>query len=128
MATKNKNFTALDTRANTGSQVKKTIDSATGRRGRQTTATPEEQAERMANLSTQGRKGCKSVRLNLAMTPENHQFIMVLSKVTGRTQAKMVNGIIAAYRNEHPELLEKAHEAIASITSGVFANEDLADE
>ena len=123
-----KDFSKLDISASTGAKVRSTIESATGRRGQQATATPEEQAERAATLTTQGRKGCKAVRINMAFTPENHTFIKVMSKATGRTMAKMINDIIAAYRNEHPELLEKANDFLDFINSGVFTDEDSDNE
>lgn len=92
--------------------------------GQQATASRVEQKKRKSAMRTQGRKGCKMTRLNLAMTPENHEFIKVLSKVTGTTMAKVVNGLIATYRKEHPELLSKANALLDDIQARLFENSE----
>lgn len=107
---------------NTGSRVKSNIESATGKKGQQATATPEEQAERAAELRTQGRKGCKAIRINMAFTPDNHTFIKLMAKASGRTMTEMANDIITAYRTEHPEFMEKASGFLDFINSGLFSN------
>lgn len=83
-------------------------------------ASPQEQAERMAELRTQGRKGCKAVRINMAFTPDNHEFIKVLARASGRTMTEFTNLVIAAYRGEHPELMEQAAQFLETVNSGVF--------
>lgn len=115
MATK-KDFSNI----NTG-RVQSVIEQATGKRGQQATASPEEQAERAAELRTQGRKGCKAPRINLAFTTENHEFIKVMAKASGRTMTQLTNDVIAAYRNEHPEFMEQAHNFLDFINSGAFS-------
>ena len=71
--------------------------------GQQDTASAEEQAWRMASLKTQGRKGCKAPRINLAFTPENHEFIRVFARATGRTMTETVNDIIENFKSEIPK-------------------------
>lgn len=115
MATK-KDFSTIST-----GRVQSVIEQATGKRGQQATASPEEQAERAAELRTQGRKGCKAPRINLAFTTENHEFVKVMAKASGRTMTTMVNDIITAYRNEHPEFMEQAHNFLDYINSGAFS-------
>ncbi len=105
---------------NTG-RVYGAIEQATSKKGQQGTASPQEAAERAAQLKTQGRKGCKATRINMAFTPENHEFIKVMSKATGRTMTEMCNEIITAYRNEHPEFMEKAAGFLDFINSGSFS-------
>ena len=102
MATK-KDFTGI----NTG-KVYGAIEQATSRKGQQGTASPQEAAERAANLKTQGRKGCKAIRINMAFTPDNHEFIKVMASVTGKTMTEFTNLAIQRYREEHPELYDKA--------------------
>ena len=102
MATK-KDFSGI----NTG-KVYGAIEQATSRKGQQGTASPQEAAERAANLKTQGRKGCKAVRINMAFTPDNHEFIKVMASVTGKTMTEFTNLAIQRYREEHPELYDKA--------------------
>ncbi len=80
--------------------------------GQQGTAGEAEQAQRAAEMRTQGRKGCKAVRINMALSTENHEFVKLLSKASGQTMTNLVNSIVAAYRKEHPELTRKAKEYI----------------
>lgn len=70
--------------------------------GQQKTASPEEIAERMATLRTQGRKGCRAVRINMAFTPENHEFIKRVARASGQTMTEFTNRIVEIYRREHP--------------------------
>lgn len=92
---------------NTG-RVYGAIEQATSNKGQQGTASPQEQAERAANLKTQGRKGCKAIRINMAFTPENHEFIKVMATISGKTMTEFTNLVIERYRTEHPEIFEQA--------------------
>ena len=92
---------------NTG-RVYGAIEQATSRKGQQGTASPQEAAERAAQLKTQGRKGCKANRINMAFTPENHEFIKVMATISGKTMTEFANLIVERYRNEHPEIYEQA--------------------
>lgn len=91
------------------SKVYDSIATATTKKGQHTNASPEEQAERAEAMRTQGRKGCKAIRINMAFTPENHQFIKLMAKATGRTMTEYCNMIVKAYRKEHPEFEEEAN-------------------
>lgn len=71
--------------------------------------TPEEKARRASAMQTQGRKGCKAVRINMAFSPENHEFIKTLAAATGQNMTQFLNYIVMRYRTEHPELMEQAH-------------------
>jgi hypothetical protein len=97
------------------------IEQATSEKGQQGTASPQEAQERMEQLKTQGRKGCKAIRINMAFTPSNHEFIKVLARATGRTMTDFTNLVIEAYRNEHPELMEQAHTFLDTVNSGIFS-------
>lgn len=77
-------------------------------KGKHVEASPAEQAERMASLKTQGKKGCKAVRINMAFTPDNHEFIKVMAKMTGHSMTEFTNIVIERYRQEHPDLYEDA--------------------
>ncbi len=92
---------------NTG-RVYGAIEQATSRKGQQGTASPQEAAERAAQLKTQGRKGCKAIRINMAFTPENHEFIKVMATISGKTMTEFANLVIERYRTEHPEIFEQA--------------------
>ena len=106
---------------NTG-RVYGAIEQATSRKGQQGTASPQEQAERAEELRTQGRKGCKAVRINMAFSPSNHEFIKVMAKASGRTMTEMTNAIISAYMREHPEIMDQARAFLDTINSGAFSS------
>ena len=96
---------------NTG-RVYGAIEQATSRKGQQGTASPQEAQERAAQLKTQGRKGCKAIRINMAFTPENHEFIKIMAKISGKTMTEFANLVVERYRNEHPDLYEQANAII----------------
>ena len=99
---------------NTG-RVYGAIEQATSRKGQQGTASPQEAAERASNLKTQGRKGCKATRINMAFTPENHQFIKTMARISGQTMTEFTNLVIERYRTEHPEIYEQAKAIIDNL-------------
>lgn len=106
---------------NTG-RVYESIEKATSTKGQQGKASPQEAEQRKAELKTQGRKGCKAIRINMAFTPDNHEFIKVLAKASGKSMTEFTNLVIAAYRNEHPELLAKANDFLETVNSGAFSS------
>ena len=112
-----KDFTKL----NTGSRVYSSIEQATSTKGQQGTASPEEIEERKEALQTQGRKGAKAVRINMAFTPSNHEFVKVMAKASGKSMTEFTNLVIAAYRNEHPEIMREAQSFLDTINSGAFS-------
>lgn len=99
---------------NTG-KVYATIEQATSNRGQQGTASPQEAAARKSALKTQGRKGCKAIRINMAFTPENHDFIKVMAKISGKTMTEFINLTIETYRKEHGEQYEAAKAIIEKL-------------
>ena len=117
MATKKNDFSGI----NTG-RVYNTIEQATSRKGQQGTASPQEAQERREALKTQGRKGAKAIRINMAFSPSNHEFIKVLSKASGRTMTEFTNDIVTAYRNEHPEFMEQANNFLNASNSGIYSS------
>jgi hypothetical protein len=107
---------------NTG-RVFNTINQATTNRGQQAEAGPEEQAARIEQRKTQGRKGCHlpGQRLNLLLDPDNHEFIKIMSKATGRSMTEFTNLIISAYQKEHPEIMKQAREFLDVVNSKEFS-------
>ena len=99
-----------------------TVAQATGNTSARSSAGKEEQAARAAALQTQGRKGCKAIRINMAFTPENHEFIKVMAKASGRTMTEFTNLVIAAYQREHPEIMEQARGFLNTINFGAFSS------
>jgi hypothetical protein len=106
MATK-KDFSKI----NTG-RVYGVIEQATSAAGQQGAATAEERAERASTMKTQGRKGCKLQRINMAFTPENYEFISVMAKLTGKTLTGFCNYAIEKYREQNGDLYEQAKNLI----------------
>ncbi len=84
-------------------------------RGQQSPLTPEEKAEREAAGRTQGRKGCKADRINMAFTTENYRFIRVMSKIAGMTMTGFVNRVVQEYCTEHAEVYEQANRLFAEL-------------
>jgi len=111
MASKKTDFAAG---VNTG-RVFTALRQATSTKGQQGTVSPAEAQERAEQLRTQGRKGCKAVRINMAFTPSNHEFIKVLSTITGQTMTEFTNQVIAQYREEHPEIFDQAKAIIDQV-------------
>ena len=108
MASK-KDFSSMDT-GNAG-KLQSTIAQATSKKGRQRKVTEQEAAERAAKLETQGRKGCKAKRINMAFTPENYDFIVIGKNLSGgkyKTMTQYVNHIIEVYRTERQAIYEQA--------------------
>ena len=117
-----KDFGAISTNRATGGELAQTAAevftkaaTATSRKGQQGEVSPAEAAERAAALKTQGRKGCKAVRINMAFTPDNYEFVKVIARAKGKTMTEFTNSIIQQYREEHPELMEKAQAFIDSL-------------
>jgi enhancing lycopene biosynthesis protein 2 len=44
----------------------------------------------------------------MAFTPDNHEFIKVMAKISGKTMTEFANLCIERYRAEHPEIYEQA--------------------
>lgn len=106
----------------TGSRVFAAIEQATTTKGQQGTVSPAEAAERAENLQTQGRKGCKAIRINMAFSPSNHEFIKTMAKASGHTMTEFTNLVISAYRREHPEIMGQAQAFLDTINSGAFSH------
>lgn len=102
-------------------KVYSAMETATAKKGQQGNASPQEQAQRADEMRTQGRKGCKAARINMAFTPANHEFIKIMARATGNTMAKFTNMVIAAYRKEHPEMLSQAQAFLDTVNSGSFS-------
>lgn len=75
----------------------------TKNRKMQTPASREEADERMAHMQTRGRKGVHLPRINMAFTPENHDFIKTMSVVTCQTMTEFLNDVIKQYREVYSQ-------------------------
>lgn len=57
---------------------------------------------------TQGKKGMKQQRINMAFTPSNLDFIRVMAGIQGMTMTQYVNSVIEAERERNGEKYHKA--------------------
>ena len=64
-------------------------------------------AKRQESLNTQGKKGAKAQRFNMAFTPSNLKFIRIMSKLKGQTMTQFVNEVIDKERNLQDQLYKK---------------------
>lgn len=76
-------------------------------------ATPQEDAAQAAleaqeAFHTQGKKGMKMMRLSVAFTPSNEDYIRTMSRIEGMSMIRYINKIIERDRQEHGDLYEKA--------------------
>lgn len=113
MATKKFDTAKINTEV--GTSVMGTIAQATStsKRGQQATAGKKERAERLEEGRTQGRKGCKAQRINMAFTTDNYIYIQRMAKIFGMTMTGFANKMLDTYRQEHGEMYD---EALAEIT------------
>ena len=72
------------------------------------TYTEEEQAQFMAEGKTKGRKGCKAVRINMAFTPEVHEYIKTMARVRGESITDFTNKVFEQHMKENREIYERA--------------------
>lgn len=68
-------------------------------------------------LSTQGKKGMKAMRINMAFSPQLHSYIQTMSKVKGQTLTEFVNEVMLQHFEQNRETYEKAQELIRNLRS-----------
>lgn len=107
---KGKDFSGINT-----SRTYTELERSTSKKGQQGTVSPEEKSERMEELKTQGRKGCKAIRINMAFTPANHDYIKTMARVRAQTLTEFCNYVVEQYRLEHGDLYEKAKSFITEV-------------
>ncbi len=59
---------------------------------------------------TQGRKGCKMVRINMAFAPEIHDFIRTMARVRGESMTEFTNYVFKQYMEDNSEIYKKVLE------------------
>ena len=72
------------------------------------TYTPEQVEEMREARTTQGRKGCKAVRINMAFSPEVHKFIRTMARVRGESITDFVEHVFKQHMAENIDLYEAA--------------------
>lgn len=73
---------------------------------------PEEEAqaalEAQEEFKTQGRRGMKLPRINMAFTPSNLDFIRVMAGISGQSMTQYVNSVIEAERERNGDRYQRA--------------------
>ncbi len=69
---------------------------------------PQEEQQAQSTLNTQGRKGMKAARINMAFTPENYDFIRVMAAIRGESMTNFVNYVIEESRRTNGAKYEQA--------------------
>lgn len=80
------------------------------RRSRSQAPTAQEVQEAREAGKTQGRKGCKAVRINMAFSPDVHDYIKTMSKVTGKSVTQFTNDVFRKSMIDNADLYEKAQQ------------------
>lgn len=70
----------------------------------------QEAAAILESGKTSGHKGIKLPRINLAFTPDNYEYIAIMSRVRGETLTDFVNAVLRKHREEHGDVYERAIE------------------
>lgn len=69
----------------------------------------EKRAQEMrAAGTTQGRKGCKAVRINMAFTPDVHDYIKTMARVRGESVTDFTNYVFRQSMEDNAALYEQA--------------------
>lgn len=74
------------------------------------TYTEQEQQQFRAEGKTKGRKGCKAIRINMAFTPEVHEYIKTMARVRGESITDFTNYIFTRSMEENAEVYQRAKE------------------
>ena len=83
------------------------LEEQTQEQGRKTYTAEQAQEMRQAG-TTQGRKGCKAIRINMAFSPEIHEYIKVMARVRGESVTDFTNYVFRQSMEENAELYERA--------------------
>ena len=102
MAAKKKDFSAVDT-----GRVYTAIEETLEEPQQQEPAADELREIREAG-KTQGRKGCKAIRFNMAFTPTVYEYIKTMARVRGESVTDFTNHVFVQSMEENAELYEKA--------------------
>lgn len=75
--------------------------------------TPAQKA--LADLKTQGQKGAKLDRINMAFTADNMDYIRTMSKLKGQTMTQFVNILVAEEREKNGAAFDAAKAILESL-------------
>lgn len=75
----------------------------------------QEVKEAQEELKTQGKKGAKAQRINMAFTPSNLQFIRTMSKAKGQTMTQFVNDLITKERTQNGDAYKQISDILSNL-------------
>ena len=78
---------------------------------------------RKIEMRTQGKKGAKMQRINMAFTPANFNYIRLMSKYRGETMTQFVNAVLAQSKKRNEELYEREYQR--EYAAQLFETDDL---
>ena len=101
---------------NTGSVYEKNIAEATAepapqaipKRKKNTPPTEEEIQLAREQGRTRGRAGVKALRINMAFTPEIHDYIRTMAQVRGQTVTQFTEAVFRKSMEDNAEIYEQA--------------------
>ena len=108
---KKKLFDSIETESVYDSIAEATAEpkpAALPRRSRQEEPTEEEIAAAREQGKTQGRKGVKAIRINMAFTPDVHEYIKVMARVRGESVTDFTNYVFRQSMEQNAALYEQA--------------------
>lgn len=109
-----KDFSQANTGRVYGTIAEATADPAQGAQQAQEVKHPRkeydaQQAQEMRQAGkTQGRKGCKAVRINMAFTPEVHEYIRTMARVRGESVTAFTEFVFRQSMADNADLYDKA--------------------
>ena len=63
---------------------------------------------------TQGRKGCKAIRINMAFTPDVHQYIKIMARARGQSVTEFTNYVFRQSMEQNKDLYEQSKSFVKS--------------
>lgn len=64
---------------------------------------------------TQGKKGKKLPRINMAFSPENLEYLQLISRLEGISITQYVNNLVAKDRADKSDIVDKAKEILKGV-------------
>lgn len=111
MASSKKDFTQANSAA--FDQMERAItepeeEQPTGVKHPRTPYSEEKVKEMQQEGTTQGRKGCKALRINMAFSPEVHKYIKTMARVRGETITEFTNWVFHQSMEINDKLYQEA--------------------
>lgn len=104
-----KDFTGIKAgQAVTNAIAEATAEPAQEKRKTRKTYTEQEALEFMQQMKTNGRKGVKLPRINLAFAPDIYEYCRTMARAAGMNYTDFINMILRQHMNEHQEAYQKA--------------------